>query len=90
MANQGAKRQVETNRRKLQFLQQLIFIATVCTASDGLPESTASGDFLAPAVVLAIAVAILRTCSSGYLCAWTPSHFLQIVWHPALCPSDPW
>lgn len=34
MANQGAKRQVENNRRKLQFLQQLIFIATVCAASD--------------------------------------------------------
>lgn len=89
MANQGAKRQVETNRKKLQFLQQLIFIATVCAVSDNLAESTASGHFLAPAIV-AIAVATLRTCTSGYLCAWTPSHFLQIVWHPALYPSDPW
>lgn len=51
MANQGAKRQVETNRRKLQFLQQLIFIATVCAASDGLAESVASGDFLAPNII---------------------------------------
>lgn len=32
MANQGAKRQVETNRRKLQFLQQLIFTATAIYA----------------------------------------------------------
>ena len=87
MANQGAKRQVETNRRKLQFLQQLIFIATVFATIVCLAESTAAG-FLAPAIVLADADATLRT--SGRLCAWTPSHFLQIFWHMALRPFDPW
>ena len=29
MANQGAKRQVENNRKKLQLLQQVIFAVTV-------------------------------------------------------------
>lgn len=29
MANQGAKRQVENNRKKLQLLQQLIYAVTV-------------------------------------------------------------
>lgn len=53
MANQGAKRQVENNRRKLQFIQQLIFVATVCAASDGLAVLTAFGNCLVPAIVLA-------------------------------------
>ena len=29
MANQGAKRQVENNRKKLHLLQQVAFVATV-------------------------------------------------------------
>lgn len=53
MANQGAKRQVENNRRKLQFLQQLIFIATVCAASDGLAVLTAFGNCLVLNIILA-------------------------------------
>jgi len=33
MANQGAKRQVENNRKKLQLLQQVIFAVTVSAIS---------------------------------------------------------
>lgn len=38
MANQGAKRQVENNRKKLQLLQQLIFAVTVRAISVLLAE----------------------------------------------------
>ncbi len=47
MANQGAKRQVENNRKKLQLLQQVIFAVTVRAISACLPLPLAEAAALA-------------------------------------------
>ncbi len=88
MANQGAKRQVENNRKKLQLLQQVIFAVTVRAISVLLAE-LAEAAALADCLSYRVTHKGVYVTPSGYICARAPRLLLQVICYSALRAANP-